>query len=172
MAIERVTPKAVADLYAALSDDDKAAFRRALGKGLTAEHFVLLLGELPLTEQERFSRMIDQQFLTIAMPKLILEAIRVAREHPEAQEPELAKRVEQQATGYYLDIKKLAEAEAKQARDPKKRNVERDAEIIRLAKQGKTSGEIHRDIKARWKCTPGAVNQVMIRAKRTGQLPK
>jgi len=169
--MENSTPKAVIDQYVILSDEDQSAFCRLLGQQMAAEQLWMMLNALPLPEQARFIALLDRRFSEIIMPKLILDMIRAVRASPQATEEELARVVEKEAAGYFRDITKLAEAEVKKKRDPKKRNVARDAEIIRLAKQGKTSGEIRREIKSRWKCTPGAVNQVIMRAKHDGRLP-
>jgi hypothetical protein len=170
--VEQLTPTAVIDLYIRLSDEDKSAFRRLFGQHLVAEELFLVMDALPLPEQARFTSTLDQKFIEIVMPDLILAAIRLARTNPQLKEAELVKMVEKHVAGYYHTITEQTKAETKKARDPKKRNIERDTAIIRLAREGKTSGEIRRAIKSRWNCTPGAVNQVIIRAKRDGLLPK
>jgi hypothetical protein len=155
-----------------LADEDQAAFRRLIGQRLTAEALFQLWDALPLTEQDRFIAVLDQGTCTVVMDKLILEAIRAARQYPQADEVALAEQVKKQTAGYYADINQLLEAKVKKERDRKKTKVARDRKILELAKQGKTSGAIRLAIRSSWQCTVGAVNQVMQRAKRDGLLPK
>jgi len=77
------TPSVLLELYVLLSDDDKAAFRSLLAGYLTAEQVYLILDALPVPEQGRFTSAANRQFITIATPKLVLEAIRIARKYPE-----------------------------------------------------------------------------------------
>jgi hypothetical protein len=113
-----------------LPDEDKSTFRSLLGQHLKAEQLLSTLGALPLIEQERVVRMLDQGLVRIVMTKLILSAIRKARQHPEAKEEELAQLVEEEEVKYLSDLKRFAEAEVKKSRDRKsspetiRRNVE------------------------------------------------
>jgi len=130
MEIEWANPQRLIDLYVHFSDEDKSTFRHLLGQCLTAEQFLLVLDALPLIEQERAVRMLDQGIIHVAMPQLILAAIRKAREHPKAEEVELARMVEKEVAEYLRDTTELVKAEVKKARDRKsnpetiKRNVE------------------------------------------------
>jgi hypothetical protein len=171
-SLEPCTVQTVHNLYLGLTDEDQAAFRRLLGQRMTAEALFLLWDALPLVEQGRFIALLDQGTCTVVMDKLALEAIRVARQQPPADEAELVETVKKRTAAYHHEINQLIKAEVKKARDPQKRQVDRDREILRLAKQGKTAGVIQLDIQARWSCTPGAVHQVIRRAKQDGRLPK
>src|SRR5260370_564965 len=77
--IELPTPRAVIDLYESLSDDNKAAFRRALSGRMTAKHFGLMLDALPRAELAQFSRLLNESFIYVAAPKLAIEIARVLR---------------------------------------------------------------------------------------------
>ncbi len=170
--IEKATSRAIFDLYESLTDDGKCAFLRLLGRTMSVQALCLALDAMPTLQQAEFASMLGRQFIADMLPGLLVDAIRAGREYPQAEEAELAKMVIERQANYRQSVRELAEAELKAARDPKKRNAERDAEIVRLAKLGKTSGEVHRTVKSRWPCTLGAVNQVIMRAKRDGQLPK
>lgn len=159
-----------------LPDEEQQEFLRLLGRASVAEIPFIIAHELPLPELGRFSDMIHQALMVHLFPMLEQEARLLARQSPSLSDEEFDKqlheRVKKNMDIYNQEIGELSKAQLKEARDPKKRKVERDAEIIQLARQGKTSGQIHLAIKSRWPCTLGTVNQVIMRAKRDGLLPK
>ncbi len=170
--MDQVAPKALVDLYTLLSAESKTTFLRLLGQQMTAEQHFLVYREMPTLERQKLTSAVFNQFAKDVVPEMLLEAAKAGPKLPPGKIDELQEIVAQRMTTQRESLRIFVQAQVKEARDPKKRKVERDTEIIRLAKKGKTSGEIHLDIKDRWPCSVGAVNQVIQRAKRAGQLPK
>jgi hypothetical protein len=170
--IEEPTPKAIFDLYALLPNEGKSIFLRLLSQNTTGEQALIFFEQLPVIERMKVDNSWNSNTIKSLFPKMLAVAYELFQHNPQVQKKEFMELVINSLAATQLTIERHVEAQLKQARDPKPRNVERDAEIIRLAKEDKNSGEIHRAIKSRWPCTVGAVNQVIMRAKRDGQLPK
>jgi hypothetical protein len=170
--IERNTPRAVMDLYVSLSAEDKSTFLQMLSQQITGDQALFLFEKMPIIESGKVCAELEQRYIGSLYPLMLSAAVKNIMCLPNPNEADLTRMVAMSVAVTHQAMRKAQEAKVKEARDPAKRNVDRDAEIIRLAKEGKTSGEVHLAIKDRWPCSTGAVNQVIIRAKRDGQLPK
>jgi hypothetical protein len=112
-----------------LTDKDQTALRRLIGQRLKAKALFLLWDALPLAEQGRFSALLDQGSCPIVMDKLILDAIRAARQLPQADAVELAAVVKKQAAAFSADINELVKAEVKKTRDPQLSSATRNVRV-------------------------------------------
>lgn len=147
MAIERLTARAVADLFRGLPPEGQKACLEQLN--LKAEGLFLLLHKVSPQEQYRFTEMIFEETIWRAFPWLIRCAVDVVKQHPQASNEELYTFVNEATKRhieeYQVDHTELAKARLKEERDPKPRNTERDDEIVRLRDdERKTFGEIPR----------------------------
>ena len=135
--IEQPTPRAIFDLYTSLSDEDKVAFLRLLGRTMSVQGFAVVFDSMPILLQLEWAARFQRQFIADVLPGLLLDAIRAGREYPQAEEPELAKLAQQKSAEFHEHIRALVEARVKQARDRKSdpEIVRRNVEICDLRKQ-------------------------------------
>ncbi|HTU88575.1 MAG TPA: hypothetical protein VMF69_00620 [Gemmataceae bacterium] len=158
MSIESVTPKAVFDLFALLSKEDKKEFLRLIGRCSTAEIPFLITSELPPSERERYSDMVNQQLISLIFPYLLRQARQLAREQPQLSDEEFDKMFDEQIKEsmetYDQAIGELAIAKHKEQRDRKSdpEIVRRNMEICDKRKRDKkkwTLGRLARDYEMR-----------------------
>jgi hypothetical protein len=139
-AMEKFTARAVFDLYALLSDDDKRTFLKLLGQHCTAEVPFLIVNELPLTERERHSEMIFKEIWRI-FPLMQREARALVRENPDVTDEEIDRRLNEQIKrvmeDYNRAIGELERAKLKDARDRKSdpETIKRYLELLDLRKK-------------------------------------
>ena len=132
--VNGVSPRALADLYGLMDNEQKIACLRLIANMSTADALFVMMNELPLTEQARFSDMISETMIGQLLPVLLRLAIEVAGEMPSAsneeQYNEINERAQRILREYECRIGELREAQLKASRDRKsdpetvKRNVE------------------------------------------------
>jgi hypothetical protein len=125
------TPKGVFDDYHRLDNADQQVFLKLFGRSLTAESLILLVGELPLPERERFSDRICARMVSEFFPLVCREAQRLARERPDLCgndfDEEVGRRVGAFMVQAYDDLAELVHK--KRNRKPADSNVLRYVEI-------------------------------------------
>jgi hypothetical protein len=94
MAVTALTPKVLADLYDPLSNGDKAAFLRLIAQRSTAEAIIELLLGLSRAELERFTSAVEKPLLDLMLPRMVRDAVRIARNRPDIADEELADAVD------------------------------------------------------------------------------
>jgi hypothetical protein len=128
MQIPKVTPKIVAEFFRGLSPEEQQA---CLGLfDLTAEGAFLLIGQMRLTEQKRFSEILFEQHTVQMLPWIIQHAISVAKDHPGATNEEMELFVNE-ATKRSVEEYQTAHIELAKEQFKEERDRKSDPETIR-----------------------------------------
>jgi hypothetical protein len=119
-----------------------------------------------MTEQGRYATMVFEDLLWRLFPIMLREAIKVAREYPEATDAELERRLSEHCramqTEYDRQIGELARAELKEKRDRKSdpETVKRNLEICVLRKKDKRKWSIAK-LARQYQLTPRAITKIL-----------
>jgi hypothetical protein len=162
------TPRFLLDLLHTLPIEKQHEFWRLCGQSSSADVPILIAAELPLAERERFSKSQAWQETNGQVFNLMLvEAIRMAKEHPQLGEhdaiAELKSRVQEALDDWQDKIIPLDRAKVKRIRDRsgKAEIAIRNAQICDECKaaQGKKAATIHR-LAIQHGLTPGTVKDI------------
>ena len=123
MPIERLTPKALYDLYVTLPNDDQRAFLRLVADIIGAEMFFDMTSRMSNAESEVYIAYFAKELWDLTFPKLLHTAIQKVRENPDMTERELAKIIHQieydKSAEHYQAIVDLEAEKIKSKRDRK-----------------------------------------------------
>jgi hypothetical protein len=143
MAVERITPQSLCDLYAMLPVEETHTFCRLMGDISDADIPIIITSRLNTLEQFRYSKKFFQNLAGIVLPFLLREAIKLAKEMPQASidqlEGILQEQIKQSWEQQTRAIKKLEQAQLKQQRDRKSdpETIRRNVKICDLRVQDK-----------------------------------
>jgi hypothetical protein len=137
--------QAVLDSFRALPADDRRDFFQSIAGEIPVESALVLFGNMPLSERERFIQKIVDEVVGRVMPAVIITGIHVLQEKPELAGKELEKLVakhhaeelvkaSQQVSQMYKSFE-AARLKAKRDRKSAPATVRRNVEICNLRKR-------------------------------------
>ncbi len=142
--VESPTPRALFDLFMLLSEQDRNAFLKLLGRNCPAEVPFIIADTLSHSERFRLSQYLTSSMVTNMLPLLVEEARRLAKEGTRMSDEEFDQMVKERVMA---SVQKQTDAAATLAREELKekrnrhsapKNVRRNIEICDLRRKNPT----------------------------------
>lgn len=164
--IERLTPKAVYDLFTQLENDDARAFLRLVADSISAEAIYDMAHCLTEPELYQFSKLFGDELWKSVYPQILKSAIRLARENQTATNEELERMVDAEVRDAIEEhTKSIAELERARVKEKRDRHsdvetVKRNVEICDLRNADKKLWSLRRLAK-QFKVTPQYIAKIL-----------
>jgi hypothetical protein len=162
--------QAVLDSFRALPADDRRDFFQSIAGEIPAESALVLFGNMPLSERERFVQKIIEEVNGVMMPAMLITALHFIQGQPELAGKSLEKLVAKQHVEALVDMslkvsqlyKTFEAARLKATRDRKSApaTVRRNVEICDLRKRDRklwSQGKLAK----RFKISPPAIRKIL-----------